>query len=297
VCGLLLVSLGVLVIGGCGDVERAPGGREPEAPGVMVDSMGGPMGPITSRIARLNAAGDSARSLVARIEVQPDEMLEFYEPSPGVMVLSGAGAPTGSTLFTPGALQGRSAVEVWRRVATGLVQARRFETPPPMPQPLAEAFARLRPQAARPSSAHPGPAHPVTDSSVAQTTRALNMGEAGWCDNNYFHEQSGVWNLSWDACPDSWWPKVCHDNWWNGSWDILQPTVDSFIDVCPAKGDVSLVIDTNKHYTNGRTWGPYYVPQDTVRWWWWSNDDDGWVSMAVNQATDNRFHYRFLTSH
>src|SRR5262245_16955546 len=74
-----------LVLGGCGAQDEA-NESDPE----MADSIGRPLGAVTAEIARINSQTDRDYGLVARLEVQPNEVLEFYEPAPGIIVLSGA---------------------------------------------------------------------------------------------------------------------------------------------------------------------------------------------------------------
>ena len=54
------------------------------------DSMGTPMGPVTSRLVARNRVNTATLHLLARVEVQPDEMLELFEPVPGAILVRGS---------------------------------------------------------------------------------------------------------------------------------------------------------------------------------------------------------------
>ena len=81
------------------------------------DSLGKRLGWITAEIVRENQEADKELNLLARVEVQPNEIVEFYEPEPGSIMISGAGAPN-----SPSPLGERmlSPAQAWRLAAPGL---------------------------------------------------------------------------------------------------------------------------------------------------------------------------------
>jgi hypothetical protein len=66
--------------------------QDPPTPAdeAVLDSLGKPVGAISRAIIQSNPRAES--SLLARVEVQPNELLEFYEPKPGALIVSGARA-------------------------------------------------------------------------------------------------------------------------------------------------------------------------------------------------------------
>src|SRR4029079_17099115 len=81
------------------------------------DSLGSSLDPVSAAIARANAQADVDLHLVARVAAQPGELLELYEPSPGRLVVSGAGAPAGKAILSQAAMAGMSVEDVWRLAA------------------------------------------------------------------------------------------------------------------------------------------------------------------------------------
>src|SRR4051812_18446199 len=137
------VGLCLLLTSGCDDIQqgraRAPTRTVNEAAqaGSLTDSTGRPLGGLARRIVATNEAADRDMNLVARVEVQPGELLEFYEIAPGRIMLSGAGAPVAGPLFGGGPKQQpRSAPEL---AALWSVAAGRA----PMPAALSRAMERV----------------------------------------------------------------------------------------------------------------------------------------------------------
>jgi hypothetical protein len=78
------------------------------------DSLGKQLGPITAKIVSNNQAAEKALNLLARVEVRPNEILEFYEPAPGRIIISGAGTPQSLARSQAAA---RTPIQAWRLVA------------------------------------------------------------------------------------------------------------------------------------------------------------------------------------
>lgn len=157
---VLLASLGML---GCADVEDLTGGlalASDSHESVMHVSLATELAPISAAIASSNAQADLDLNLLARVEVQPGEMLEIYEPVPGQLLVSGVGAPAGEALLSAHAIEGLSAEEIWD-LATGSTEmpgelrvaivraSKQKETPVFNPQPDRPSSTRRR---TRPSS-------------------------------------------------------------------------------------------------------------------------------------------------
>ena len=76
---------------------------------------------IAEQIVAANAATDVEAHLIARqFSADGNEVLEFYEPTPGQLMISGAGRPTGASVFAPQRFSGMTIGEVWRAVAPGV---------------------------------------------------------------------------------------------------------------------------------------------------------------------------------
>jgi len=290
----------------CDQAETEKPTTAPATEEALLDSLGNPVGDISRGIILRNPQAE--RSLVARIEVQPNELLEFYEPRPGALLVSVAGAPAAKPMLGADDMRNADPRALWQRMAKGRA----------MPAGLETAIARsgqFRPERADEAGLAPlgggGDAQPPVDFERARASkmgprpglrplpasaaRALEVNaQSGWCDSGYFSEGWGA------ACPSNpfvgW--SLCRDNWWNGIWAQHNDAATNWTNVCPATGPVTLVM-TNTDW-NINPW--YYdVPQNTVRaWWytrassckaWWS--DCPTIRAEVTWAQGDRFHFRF----
>lgn len=76
---------------------------------------------IAAQVVAANAATDVEAHLIARqYSADGNEVLEFYEPIPGQLMISGAGRPAGESVFAPRRFAGMTIGEVWRAVAPGV---------------------------------------------------------------------------------------------------------------------------------------------------------------------------------
>jgi hypothetical protein len=292
----LFAALGL----GCDQPEQAAPKDDPAAE-TLRDSLGNPVGAISRAIILANPQAE--RHLVARIEVQPNELLEFYEPRPGALLISGAGAPAGKPMFQARESDART---LWLKAARGR----------PMPASLEAAIVRGQSITPRPRGAADGaPASwgggsatkpvdldrwsvskaPELQRSLATPTTpavAINA-QAGWCDSGYYSEGIGA------SCPSqsffTWW--VCLDNWWNGAFAQHNDSAFNITNVCPATGPVTLVMFNGDFNINPAF---YEVPQNTVRWYQYERsgckvfwDDCPTIRADVQNAGGDRFHFRF----
>lgn len=255
-----------------------PGAPEPEeGEAAMHDSLGNVLGPVSAALARANAQADVELNLLARIEVQPDELLEIYEPTPGSILVSGAGAPAGKAILTAAALEGMTVEDVWS------VATRSAEMPVALRAALGRVAQRPPGETAIPRGASGSsldeapPAPPASPAPLA----------AGWCDSGYYTAGYGGCHSDYDF-------QVCLDNWWNGAYAYNGGVNYVYTNVCPANGAVVLRVDSD-HGGDG----VWTVAQNTVRWW--SQMYIGClfdcldVRSDVDEASNNRFHFRFLT--
>jgi hypothetical protein len=312
---VLLTSLGMLGCAGIDDVTDSSALASDGHESVMRDSLGTALAPISATIASSNADAALDLNLLARIEVQPNEMLEIYEPAPGVLLVSGVGAPAGEALLSAQAIEGLSVEEIWQlgagstempgELRAAIARAsKRDETasramqegieppdaplpgfnpqpdPPGLnPQPEPPGFnPQPDPPGFNPQPDPPG-FNPQPDPSTS----------SGWCDAGYFSSGYG-------DCPPGWDFSVCLNDWWNGAYAYSDGAFYAYTNVCPATGPVVLRIDSD--HGGGGIWT---VNQNTVRWWAQDDFDCGtlfdWdcltVRTDVEQASGDRFHLRF----
>jgi hypothetical protein len=241
----------------------APAGRSQR------DSLGRPLGALAERIVAVNATAEDQLGLVARVAVQPNEIVEFYEPRPGHLFMSDAGAIGSRSRLDEAQLRGRSPEEVWAAVSGGR----------PMPASLAAAVER-RQQAVSLRAPHglsaTAPAHGGGSPAAPQPGAPVLLA-ANWCDTGYF--SSPLSN-----CPNAD-VSFCLDNWHNGFW--AQVSGMSLVDtnVCAADGAVVFKVTEDDSI---RVWT---VAEGTDRHVWCSDCD---LRVDVTHASGDRFHVRFL---
>lgn len=287
---LWLASLCITAIGGCVDAEDTPGSPAVAslltaavgATGALRDLLGSALDPVSAAIARTNAQADVDLHLVARVAVQPGELLEVYEPSPGRLVVSGAGAPA-KAILSQATIAGMGAEDVWR-LAAGSAD---------MPDAMRAAVGRARERAQTTGTTGSRTAlHGST--SIASSSSAIAAGSklhaavtpltAGWCDSGYYTSGYGY-------CPSPADFEVCVDNWWNGAYATVGGAWFVYTNVCPATGPV--VLNVQSDHGGGGVWT---VSQNTVRWW--KQESPGCLDclddrVDVQQASGDRFQFRF----
>ncbi len=154
-CGSVLGLAAV----GCGS-----GGEPSTEDGVLRDSLGRELSTISAEIVRANLDAEVDATLLARLEVQPDELVEFHELEPGIVAISGAGRPSSAPVGEAMTDAEPSTRAVWAALSGNAA----------MPVLLAEAVERAEAAASNPSpatdEAEPAPA-PATSAPV-QDARA-----------------------------------------------------------------------------------------------------------------------------
>jgi hypothetical protein len=262
---------------------------------VLRDSLDRPLGPVARAIVAESRDNDVELNLLARIEVKPDELLEIYEPRPGMFIVSGAGAPVDGTRGTSEPLQGQSIRELCLALADGAE----------MPAALEEAVLRSEEAVPAPAiSADERPAlarsgtlghaeSPPVDMSAPGTSRA-----AGFCNSGFFATDANGDSLA-NCFLDAWETDftVCLDNWANGAYAQTDDGKWTESVVCPTLGSVLMELQTD-----GDSSGTWTVPQHTFRsvTVYESNCEDfwsdcPWVRVDIKQASGDKFHFRFLS--
>jgi hypothetical protein len=231
--------LAAALLSGCG-------GAEPQArtPALGVDVVG--------ELVAANAAADRALNLVHRERLTTGEVAEFYEPTPGQVIFSMAGQPSGAPALLPRQVVNRTTEEIWSLVAPGRA----------MPSALAGAALRARQQPAQaadgqgagkvelPAAAAEGARAEQAALQLEPVSAALTSGYCGTRWLTDFPEASGD-NYDWRYLD-------AHGSGLN-AW--VKSGVGAYYNVCPEIGSVVLTINGSG---GGGAWT---VLQDTYRWY------------------------------
>jgi hypothetical protein len=266
-------------------------------PPAAKDSLGQKLGAISAAVISANAQTAQRLGLIARVEVQPDEIVEFYEPSPGVIFVSGAGSPSGPSILNGHDVKGQEIEDVWSLAASGR----------PMPPALQSALKRRDEQRAVASgpvasvggssggktggrTANAAPATNLSDGTIGANGRrdGTGGGRPNYCRDEYpslglahcgrpYDYSKCYWAYAWPA-------QEGHD-------DVARMSSA----VCPLSGDVWFT-------ANGAVGGQWRVPQDTVRWISYISStcelpilDCPTIATSVRPATSGQpnFHFKF----
>ena len=319
-------ALCTLMLFGCiAGVEVAAPAEADEA--LSYDSLGTQLGPITASIAKLNAATDEALGLVARIEAQHNEVIEFYEPTEGQLVISGAGAPVGGMIAQDLQWDSDHYLDSWAVIAgdakmpAGLFDTLGRSWMYEFEKPLHALADREREEAGQQRTQH---APKAGDSSadllreeegVALSTHALGGPltnipgdyESGWCldewRGHYVQTYEGrlgdcqkhTWNAS--TGKGGW--SYCRDYIGGGAYAWSDAVSRVKMSVCPYRGTVTMSVDAS-YYTVGGSWN---VTKNTGRWYIesannvfgceWQNDCPRILGRVDNAYGGDRYHMRF----
>jgi hypothetical protein len=249
----------------------------------VTDSLGTMMGAATSQLVLGNQRNTAGLNLLARIEVQPNEMVEFYEPAPGSILVRGGGSPSNKPLLSRRAMDALPDAEaVWHRAA----ELARAHNPAlagklAMPRALNEAFAHARVARAQQAAATPVAAPPPSAARLnASAVPALVSGalgpvsdtyshstwggsNPGFCTNGYFNDD---FPQDWNNCRTDTTNRLCKIGWANG---IVSPIASrahvTYVNVCPTDGNV--VLHSNYILDNGSQGDTFYNAfRDNVVW-------------------------------
>ncbi|HEU4582660.1 MAG TPA: hypothetical protein VFS67_30595 [Polyangiaceae bacterium] len=241
--------------------------------------MGRQLGEISAAIVEENSA--NSKGLVARLEVQPNEIIEFYESAPGIISLSGAGAPAGPMLVS--AEDRRGPRELWDAYAGGAS----------MPLELATALEREELGASKPAQMASSDDTPeIGGGSQEATEKAIG----GFCSTSWFSASaSGYGQLA--RCYSEYNHSDCLDWWWNGRWDSASDVYFANTSICPTNGSLTLKVNIG----GGSVVHNWTVGEDTYRWHKWDDADCGNIwdpncwdyRSEVNDAIGREFQWRW----
>ena len=308
----IAMAVGLLGSSGCEMVDESSA-PAPE-PGEVRDSMGTSVGPVSRAIINANVENDERLGLLARVEVQPNELIEFYEPKPGALMISSAGAPQGPPRMVPNPARN---VEDWWRLAAGdrvmpsrlreaIGRSKRALTPEEIAQAnlvsSGQAGSSRLSEHASPLGASPSERTSLKDRSVkvqrASGSTDVAGGSPGWCDNEYFSLGYGASPHSVPTgLPPTW--SFDRNDWWNGFWAQKGGIHGYYANVCAATGDLQLKVTNSELNIQPNPW---WVPVNTVRWSQYEDKHCGpfWnpcfsARIDVLHAEGDRFHVRFST--
>jgi hypothetical protein len=311
-CGLTALGLLLVQSSAC---ETAPPSTQEKTVSteIIKDSLGNPLHEVTSRMVSLNLATANRMNLLARIEVQPNEIIEFYEPIPGAILITGGGAPAGAPIFTRETVKAKDVESLWK-IATKNVNAplvltdaigRARGLQSAAGNPIARAIGQSSPSGGgviQAPSGFGGIPQPEPDGFGTQSIQPDKGGEirggANWCSVDYY--SSGYGNC---VCHDE---CDCVDDWTGGrqKGTIGGPVCcDAFgcgwtcrfsyfiNNVCPRSGSVVL---HDKLYNGDGTYDfSWNVSQDMLRWVEWYKPGHWFEATAyVEQAENATFNFR-----
>jgi hypothetical protein len=223
---------------------------------------------LASAFAQLRSGLDQLNHLVTRVEARPGHIVSFYEPQPGVLVVSER-RPTAAdkqVLAAPQAGE-TSVLDVYRRLAGA-----------EPPQALVDAYQRH--QAAEAADADidaqagysPGMSAPSTDGTTTVTS-ALTEADGPWYSGTCYSSIADT--------------RGCHPNMWGNGAYAQYKTKTSFINVAPFAGTVirvRLQISSNTKFTD-----PVF-PGEWLGWWSYSSKyTDFWTQTTQYNLRTHRW--------
>jgi hypothetical protein len=289
-----LVATALLVVG-CGEapVDNAPGGDTE----VLTDSLGRELGPISAEIVRANRATETDMTLLARVEVQPNELIEFYEPHPGLIMTMGAGAPSAPVIGERMKEEHPDATTLWAAVTRNA----------PMPNRLSDAIERSktrlparRPEGSikAPQALAPVPApDPLYRPELAGAVDPVAHLTSAWCDSTYYtHVDPGYAGSPLGTC-FNWSFNVCKDHRTNNTYAYHSDAYIFMGNVCPYRGNVTYKVTADESWISQ---GSYTVLENTYRWKTFSDgacrgtfNDCPYIRTDILNADGDGYQWRF----
>lgn len=266
------------------------------------DSVGRELSSVSAEIVGSNVQAEWELKLVARLEIQPNEILEFYEPLPGMLLLSAAGAPTVPTAVAADQGGQNDPAQIWARYANGA----------PMPDALADALARraarlaqMPPPGVEPPNEPPGvgtsslpqdvPRPVPSDSKTVDAPAQALSGP--WCNTTWYSFFDANYEFVLGRCLD-WDYDVCWDEVsGNGGWASHNDVQRLASNVCPYVGNVTLKLSGE---AGGN--GSWTVKVNTYRWVVfndiycdaiWPFDDCPTIRIDIENASGDSFNFRY----
>lgn len=289
--------------------------------GELADSVGTVVSPLSASIILENGTAEEELNLLARVEVQPDELLEFYEPHPGVIWVSTAGAPesprfVGKDLEALGDHELSKPEALWKAATDRAMPASLAEGIIRAHERLARAEAERAAKGPSPAPASAAEARPKSASAVRQTadefdgallnddnSKSVNggSGSGNWCDSNWWTATAAGYDDLLSSCPNSgafWtacWDHVTGDG---GAWHHEANGLNT--NVCPYRGNLTFKVSADESFVKQGSWT---VAQNTFRGVdAWDHacdifpftDDCVYVKAQVTNASGDGYNFRFV---
>jgi hypothetical protein len=266
--------------------------------GVPRDSLGRELSTISSAIVRANSDAEVDATLLARLQVQADELVEFHELEPGIVSISGSGRPNAAPVGEAMTEAQPTTRAVWAALSGNAE----------MPQLLAEAVER-----AELAMLHPRPAADEADtvaeapaSAPVQDAREAHLPiepgahlSSAWCDDEYYSAVDNAWALILNnpqekilgACLSSnVYPDVeCFDHV-TGDWTASARGHFQKANVCPYRGNLTWTLRVKGKERLKKT-----VLENTVHW----NQVKDWgststMTVILGNAAGDGYQFRFF---
>jgi hypothetical protein len=262
------------------------------------DSLGRQLSAISAEIVRANLDAEVDATLLARLEVQPDELVEFHELEPGIVTISGSGRPSSAPVGEAMTDSQPTTRAVWAALSGNAE----------MPRLLAEAVERAEAAVSNPSPAADDaePALEPATSAPAQDARAAHLPIEGaahlssaWCDDEYYSAVDNAWALILDnpqerilgAClSTNVYPDVeCFDHV-TGDWTASARGSFQKANVCPYRGNLTWTLRVKGKERLKKT-----VLENTVHW----NQVKDWgststMTVILSNAAGDGYQFRFF---
>jgi hypothetical protein len=290
-CGSVICLAAV----GCGSGDDAePGASD----GVLRDSLGQELSAISAAIVRANLDAEVDATLLARIQVQADEFVDFHELEPGIVAISGSGRPSSAPI-------GEAMTEAQPTTRAAWAALSRNAA---MPSLLAEAIEREEAAALlpRPAADESEPAPEPAASAPTADARAAHLPVEGaahlssaWCDDEYYSAVVGAFSLILDnpqesilgACLS---PRVypdveCFDHI-TGDWTASARGSWQKANVCPYRGDLTWTLRVKGKERVKRT-----VLENTAHWAKViDRASTSTMTVILNNAAGDGYQFRFF---
>lgn len=286
----VLAAGSLLAVSGCSDPELGEDAntsfqQELGSSRILVDSLGQRLSPVSVEVVEANRGPEAQLNLIARIQTQPGVLFEIYEPQPGYPLYAGGGSPESGVLVkSSGPIDSKSSVaQVWEVVSQGK----------PMPATVAAAAKR---EAVRWQAAGVVPSERAVVLSNGGEEPYVQPIGGGFCDTDYFTENSPGYGAVPGACLSDYDQRVCLNDVEDGTHSAFNnDMMVGITNTCAAEGTVTLSV---KYRTTESSWT---VPQNTWRFSRRSDptcvapwEDCPYFRSRVENASGDRYHFRFL---
>jgi hypothetical protein len=257
---------------------------------------------------QLNKQADKDLNLITRITLARNHVVEFYEPTPGQIIMSEAAevpeAPTGRLVDIERLSPSQAYAALTSAAPPAALMAaehraleRRAEQSLPAAEPDAISVAPAANTTA--NLAQPSPSATRTQPAGQETTVVRSALSGGYCPSEWFKTQSfkDSGGTTRGFCPnrlfsaDYTW---CMLDWWGGAYAKSSDTDQTFGTVCADIGSVQMKVSTAGH--GGGSWT---VPEGTYRWFYsgytYCGISGNWCDFSarydITNATNSRFNF------